>query len=75
MGQWSDEMRSGVVRRVKAEHAEQTARLARVARAADDLLTNLSRVGRGVYAIEPSAVLALRESLERCGVQFGERNP
>jgi hypothetical protein len=75
MGQWSDEMRSGVVRRVKAEHASQTARLASVARAADDLLTNLSRVGRGLYEIEPSAVLALRQSLEQCGVQFSERAP
>lgn len=73
MGQWSDEMRSGVVRRVKAEHAAMTARLARVARAADDLLTNMSRVQRGVYQIEPSAVLALRQSLEQCGINFEER--
>ena len=74
MGTWEAEMRSAVVMRVKSKHAEAMARLARVARAADAVLTDMSRVDRGVYRIEPGAILALRQSLEHCGIVFNEGN-
>ncbi len=74
MGDWSDQMRSAAVRRLEAKHAAVSSKLIEAVRAADRLVSRMSRVDRRLYEIEPDAVLSLRTSLAAARVHIAERN-
>jgi hypothetical protein len=74
MGDWSDQMRSAAVRRLEAKHAAVSSKLIEAVRAADRLVSRMSRVDRRLYEIEPDAVLSLRTSLAAARAHIAERN-
>lgn len=74
MGDWSDQMRSAAVRRLEAKHAAISSKLIEAVRAADRLVSRMSRVDRRLYEIEPDAVLSLRTSLAAARAHIAERN-
>lgn len=74
MGDSSDQMRSAAVRRLQAKHAAVSSKLIEAVRAADRLVSRMSRVDRRLYEIEPDAVLSLRTSLAAARAHIAERN-
>lgn len=74
MGDWSDQMRSAAVRRLEAKHAAVSSKLIEAVRAADRLVSRMSRIDRRLYEIEPDAVLSLRTSLAAARAHIAERN-
>ncbi len=73
MGDSSDQMRSAAVRRLQAKHAAVSSKLIEAVRAADRLVSRMSRVDRRLYEIEPDAVLSLRTSLAAARAHIAER--
>jgi hypothetical protein len=67
-------MRSAAVRRLQAKHAAVSSKLIEAVRAADRLVSRMSRIDRRLYEIEPDAVLSLRTSLAAARAHIAERN-